>query len=184
MALHMGRIVVHAFTTLDGVIDASPGEAYEPFMDAETLRETEALVHAMDAQLLGRETYEHLARAWGGQTGPIADRVNAMPKYVVSRTRSLADDWPNTTVVGLGDVPALRERLDLVSYGCGRLARDLLRDGLLDELQLWFTPVVAGAGRRLFDGPDDLLRLRLTGTRAFATGVTRLTYSSAAGAPA
>jgi dihydrofolate reductase len=172
----MGRIVVHAFTTLDGVIDASPAEAYQPYMDDETMQETMALLTEVDGQLLGRDTYQHLARAWSPQTGPVADRVNAMPKYVLSRTLASADDWANTTIVGYDEVPELRERLNLVSYGCGRLARDLLRDGLLDELQLWFAPVVAGSGARLFGEPGELVRLRLAATRAFATGVVRSTY--------
>jgi dihydrofolate reductase len=67
--------------------------------------------------------------------------------------------------------------LNLVSYGCGRLARDLLRDGLLDELQLWLAPVVAGSGARLFDEPEELLKLQLAETRAFATGALRVTYA-------
>lgn len=65
-----------------------------------------------------------------------------------------------------------------MSYGCGRLARDLLRDGLLDELQLWFAPVVASSGARLFGEPDELLKLQLAETRPFATGAVRLTYAS------
>jgi dihydrofolate reductase len=173
----MGQIVVHTFATLDGVIEASPAEAYQPYMDDEIMQETLSLVTEMDAQLLGRDTYQHLAKAWRSQTGPIADRLNSMPKYVLSRTLESADDWDNTTIVGYDEVAGLRTRLNLVSYGCGRLARDLLRDGLLDELQLWLAPVVAGSGARLFDEPEELLRLQLAETRAFATGALRVTYA-------
>lgn len=66
---------------------------------------------------------------------------------------------------------------EMVSYGCGRLARDLF----LDELHLWFAPVVAGSGRRLSDEPDELLMLQLAETRALATGAVRLTYGARVG---
>src|SRR4051794_41917930 len=68
----------------------------------------------------------------------------------------------------------LREREQLLTYGCGRLAGDLLADGLLDVLVLPLTPVVAGAGRRLFDDPGHLVRLRLTDSTTFETGAVRL----------
>ncbi len=111
----MGRIVVHTFATLDGVIEAPAAEAYQPYMDDETMRETIALVNEVDGQLLGRDTYQHLARAWRSQSGPIAERVNAMPKYVLSRTLESSDDWDNTTIVRYDEVPDLRERLGLVT---------------------------------------------------------------------
>ena len=69
---------------------------------------------------------------------------------------------------------ALRERLDLLSYGCGTLARDLLRDGLLDELHLNITPVVAGRGRRLFDEPAGMLAFDLADSRTYPTGAVHL----------
>jgi dihydrofolate reductase len=174
----MGRIVVHTFATLDGVIDALPDEAFHPYMDDATMQESLDLVTASEAMLLGRETYQGLAKAWTPQTGPLADRLNTMPKYVLSRTLQAADDWDNTTVVSYDDVPGLRERLDLVSYGCGQLARDFLRDRLLDEFRLWLAPVVAGSGTLLFAKPDELLRLglELAEARPFGGGAVRLTY--------
>ena len=98
--------------------------------------------------LLARETWQGLAQAWRDQTGPMAERLNAMPKYVVSATLESADEWDHTTIVGYDDIAGLREREQLLTYGCGRLARNLLADGLLDVLVLSLTPVVAGAGRR------------------------------------
>ena len=132
------------------------------------------LALAADALLLGRETWQGLARAWRDQTGPMAERLNAMPKYVVSATLGSADEWDHTTIVGYDDIAGLREREQLLTYGCGRLARDLLADGLLDVLVLSLTPVVAGAGRRLFDDPGHLVRLRLTDSTTFETGAVRL----------
>src|SRR3954469_6724665 len=78
-----------------------------------------------DALLLARETWRGLARAWRDQTGPMAERLNAMPKYVVSATLGSADEWDHTTIVGYDDIAGLREREQLLTYGCGRLARDL-----------------------------------------------------------
>ena len=170
----MGRIVVHTFATLDGVIDALP--AFRPYIDAENMQESEALVKASDALLLGRETYQGLARSWMPQTGPLADRLNSMPKYVLSRTLQTADDWGDMTIIGYDEVAGLRERLRLVSYGCGQFAQDLARDGLLDELQLWLVPFVAGTGTRLFAEPDQLLKLSVAEARAFGAGAVRLTY--------
>src|SRR3954467_13623622 len=77
----------------------------------------------------------------------MAERLNAMPKYVVSATLRSADEWDHTTIVRYDDIAGLREREQLLTYGCGRLARDLLADGLLDVLVLSLTPVVAGARR-------------------------------------
>lgn len=172
----MTRITAQVHATLDGVIDAAPAEAFQPYFSDEGTQATIDLAHAADALLLGRETWQHLAKAWRPQSGPIADRLNAMPKYVVSSTLESADDWAHTTIVAYEEIAALRARLDLLSYGCGGLARDLLRDGLLDELRLWVTPVVAGSGRRLFDEPSEMMALELAEARAFPGGAVRLTY--------
>jgi dihydrofolate reductase len=102
-----------------------------------------------------------------------------MPKYVVSQTLTSADDWDNTTIAGYEEVAALRDSEDLLSYGCGRLARDLVRDGLHDTHVLAVTPVVAGAGRRLLDAPDRLVGLRLVESAVFETGAVRLIYEPA-----
>ncbi len=169
----MTWITAQTTATLDGVIDAPP-EAVHPYLSDAGRQATLDLANAADALLLGRKTWQHLAQAWREQTGPIADRLNAMPKYVVSATLDSAPDWDHTTIVGYDAIAGLRERENLVSYGCGRLARDLLRDGLLDELHLNMTPVVAGRGRRLFDEPSGLLAFDLVDTRTYPTGAVRL----------
>ena len=166
-----------AHATLDGVIDAPPADALLPYMSDAGRQGALDLALAADALLLARETWQGLARAWRDQTGPMAERLNAMPKYVVSATLKSADEWDHTTIVGYDDIAGLREREQLLTYGCGRLARDLLADGLLDVLVLSLTPVVAGAGRRLFDDPDHLVRLRLTDSTTFETGAVRLSLS-------
>lgn len=170
----MTSITAQTHATLDGVIDAPPADALLPYMSDAGRQGALDLALAADALLLARETWQGLARAWRDQTGPMAERLNAMPKYVVSATLGSADEWDHTTIVGYDDIAGLREREQLLTYGCGRLARDLLADGLLDVLVLSLTPVVAGAGRRLFDDPGHLVRLRLTDSTTFETGAVRL----------
>ena len=169
----MSRITVQTHVTLDGVIE-SPPEALLPYMSDEGRQATFDLSLAADALLLGRMTWQRLASTWHKQTGPLAERLNSMPKYVVTSTLTSADEWRHSEIIGYDDVAALRERLDLLSYGCGPLARDLLRDGLLDELHLNMTPVVAGRGRRLFDEPSGLLAFDLLDSRTYPTGAVRL----------
>jgi dihydrofolate reductase len=169
----MSRITVQTHVTLDGVIE-SPPEALLPYMSDEGRQATLELALTSDALLLGRVTWQKLAPAWREQTGAMAERLNAMPKYVVTSTLSSADEWNNSELVTYAEVAALRERLDLLSYGCGAIARDLLRDGLLDELHLNMTPVVAGRGRRLFDEPSGLLALDLADSRTYPTGALLL----------
>ena len=170
----MSSITAQTHATLDGVIDAPPADALLPYMSDAGRQGALDLALAADAMLLARETWQGLARAWRDQTGPMAERLNAMPKYVVSATLGSADEWDHTTIVGYDEIAGLRERERLLTYGCGRLARDLLTDGLLDVLVLSLTPVVAGAGRRLFDDPGHLVRLRLTDSTTFETGAVRL----------
>ena len=170
----MTSITAQTHATLDGVIDAPPADALLPYMSDAGRQGALDLALAADALLLPRETWQGLAPAWRDQTGPMAERLNAMPKYVVSATLGSADEWDHTTIVGYDDIAGLREREQLLTYGCGRLARDLLADGLLDVLVLSLTPVVAGAGRRLFDDPGHLVRLRLTDSTTFETGAVRL----------
>ena len=169
----MSRITVQTHVTLDGVIE-SPPEALLPYMSDEGRQDTLELALASDALLLGRVTWQQLAPAWREQTGAMAERFNAMPKYVVTSTLSSADEWSNSELVTYSEVAALREQLDLLSYGCGALARDLLRDQLLDELHLNMTPVVAGRGRRLFDEPSGLLAFELADSRTYPTGAVHL----------
>ncbi len=170
----MSRITVQTHVTLDGVIESPPG-ALLPYMSDDGRQATLELALASDALLLGRVTWEHLAPAWREQTGAMAERINAMPKYVVTSTlSSAADGWSNSELVTYGEIAALRGHLDLLSYGCGTLARDLLRDGLLDEVHLNMTPVVAGRGRRLFDEPSGLLPFDLVDSRTYRTGAVRL----------
>src|SRR3954454_14765775 len=132
----MTSITAQTHATLDGVIDAPPADALLPYMSDAGRQGALDLALAADALLLPREAWLGLARAWRDQTGPMAERLNAMPKYVESATLASADEWDHTTIVGYDDIADLREREELLTYGCGRLTRDLLADGLLDALVL------------------------------------------------
>jgi dihydrofolate reductase len=181
----MRRIVVSTFATLDGVVDAPAEETYLRFHDDEVMADTVELLRSCDALLLGRKTYQGLAAAWKPQTGDVADRLNAMRKYVVSTTLERADEWANSTLIA-GDAPAEIARLkrqpgkDIVSYGCGRLARTLVEYDLVDEIQISVVPLVVGRGTHLFDDPEETIELWPTGTRAFAAGTTLLSFATRA----
>ena len=144
----MGRIIVTEFVSVDGVMQApgggedfkhagwtfkiNRGQEGDQFKVDET-RETEAL-------LLGRVTYEGFAAAWPSRTDEFADKLNSMPKYIVSSTLEKAD-WNNSTVLK-GDVAEevskLRQRLDgdIVVHGSARLVQTLIECDLVDELRL------------------------------------------------
>src|SRR3954465_2544914 len=107
------------------------------------------LALAADALRPPRETWQGLARAWRDQTGPMAERLNAMPKYVVSATLASVAEWDHTTIVGYAAIAGRGGREELLTYGCGRLARDLLADVLLDGIVLPLTPGLAITARPL-----------------------------------
>jgi dihydrofolate reductase len=126
---------------------------------------------AAGALLLGRVTYEGFAAAWPSMNDDagFADRMNGMPKYVVSTSLARAD-WNNTTVVRgkvADEVEALKKKIegDILIYGSGRLVQTLMRHDLVDEYRLMVYPIVLGGGNRLFGESDRSLRLRLIGSR-------------------
>jgi dihydrofolate reductase len=186
----MGKLVISENLTLDGVIQDPTGE--EGFKlggwfgeIADRDREAWAQVETdealgTEALLMGRRSYEYFATRWATRSGTWADRLNSLPKYVVSGT--LEDpDWNNTTVLK-GDVveeaAKLKESLngDIVVYASGPLAHALLEHDLVDELRLMVYPFVLGAGVRLFDEISDRKTVRLVDTRTVGTGLALLTY--------
>src|ERR1044072_7235084 len=149
----MTSLTAQTHATLDGVIDAPPADALLPYMSDAGRQGALDLALAADALLLPRETWQGLARAWRDQTGPMAERLHAMPKTGGAARAQAAAAWDHPPTAGSDDIAGLRERQRLLTYGCGRLARDLLADGLLDVLVLSLTPVVAGAGPRVVGAP-------------------------------
>jgi dihydrofolate reductase len=136
-----------------------------------------------DAFVMGRVAYRRLRAIWEPvRDNPYIEAINAMPKYVASR--SLTDVGWNATLLG-SDVVAEIERLkaepgkDLIKYGTGRFDATLLRAGLIDELRLWVMPVVVGTGQRLFEDIDASdLRLTLADVRKLSNDSAILTYVS------
>ena len=178
----MGHLVVSAQMTLDGVIDHND-EWFSGEGEHETRGSSDELL-AADAILLGRKTYEGLAGYWptSADTSGFADRLNSMPKYVASRTLSEPLTWNATLIKGdVGDyVAELKQHCggNLLSYGCGGLAHDLVERGLVDEVSFWVHPVVFGQGERPFHGAAPVW-LRLTSTTMFRSGLVLLSYKPA-----
>jgi dihydrofolate reductase len=187
----MGRIVVTEFVSLDGVME-DPGGS-ENFKhggwtfeidrgeegDSFKLDETAA----SEAILLGRVTYEGFAAAWPSREGDFADKLNSMPKYVVSSTLD-NPEWNNSTVLR-GDlaeeVGELKDRHDgdVVVHGSAQLVQSLLERDLVDELRLMVFPVVLGSGKRLFGETSDKKRLKLAESRTVGDGVAIVVYRRA-----
>jgi dihydrofolate reductase len=175
----MSRIVVSEFVTLDGVMEDPGGSEgmerggwafqFERGPEGDKFKLDEAL--ASDAMLLGRKTYDGFAAAWPSRTDDVgfADKMNSMPKYVVSSTLD-APEWNNTTVIK-GDVAEevakLKEQVDgdILVYGSAQLLDTLLEHDLVDELRLMVFPVVLGSGRRLFKDDSDRSPLQLAETQ-------------------
>ena len=189
----MGRIVVTEFMSLDGVMQAPGGEKfkYEGWTfefdrgeDGNQFKLDELL--DAEANLLGRVTYESFAGAWPDREGPFADRINPMPKYVVSST--LKDpEWENTTVID-GDVPTevakLKEQIDgdILLAGSRRLVQDLIEHDLVDEIRLMVFPVILGTGDKLFGEYSDRKRMKLVEAKPVGPdGVLVLRYQRADG---
>ena len=179
----MRKIAAGLFVPLDGVVE-SPEQWTGPYFNDQVGQAVGALMAANDAMLLGRTTYEGFAAAFGGQSGGMADQMNNTPKFVVSSTLTSAD-WQNSTLIS-GDVAEQISRLkqqpgrNIGMSGSSTLVSWLLRQGLLDQLDLLVFPVVIGSGKRLFSEPDGQVPLTLTGSESFGTGVVHLSYEPAA----
>ena len=180
----MTKIVSNFFISLDGVVEA-PHEWHFPYFNDEMAA---AMGDAMDksALLMGRKLYAEWAAYWPDHTGEdadFADFLKHVDKYVVSNSLEEAS-WENTTIVS-GDIAKeirdIKERTrgDIGMSGSATLARFLLANDLLDELNLLVHPIVVGHGQRLFeDTPTH--PLKLIGHEVFSSGVLNLTYAKAA----
>jgi dihydrofolate reductase len=185
------RLLVSEFVSLDGVAEAPGGEHGHPntgwvfdYHGPELEQYKLAEINDASAMLLGRVTYEGFAEAWPPRRGPLADRLNAMPKHVVSRTLAGPLDWANSTLLTGDIVDAVGElkRADggpIMVHGSLELARSLLAAGLVDDLRLMVFPVTVGGGRTIF--PGDFLKQTFTLTTSEVTlaDVITLTYRRA-----
>lgn len=183
----MRKIVNATYMSLDGDISNMEAWHFDYFGDDATATAQQQLAES-DALIMGRETYEGFEPAWSAQAGEndFADRMNEIPKYVVSTTLS-DPTWTNTTVIN-GDVVAEVRKLkeqegkNILQYGFGSVSRLLVENGLLDELRIWLHPVISGKAK-----PSELLyhdmpqaRFDLVGTDVHSTGVIVLTYKPTA----
>jgi dihydrofolate reductase len=184
----MGRIVISENVSLDGVVqDLAGDEGFSrggwvgPIAAREDVAKV-ALDEALGAEafLLGRRSYEWLAARWPSRNGALADRLNSLPKYVVSST--LEDPhWNNSTVLRgdpVEEVAKLKETLngEIVVAGSFQLLRTLIEHDLVDELRLKIFPVVLGDGERLFGQTSDKKQTRLIDSRTLGEGIAYLTY--------
>ncbi|MFG2015021.1 dihydrofolate reductase family protein [Actinomadura geliboluensis] len=192
------KVTVTEFVTLDGVYQG-PGSPDEdtsggfarggwlvPHMDGTFVRRASDWLDLADGLLLGRRTYEAFARDWPRITDPddpFAERMNALPKYVVSNTLTEGSWGPATVLKGdAGEAVAelkARPGRELQVHGSGRLADALLEAGLVDTLRLVVAPTVLRAGRRLLSGSGDPAGLRLVRHEATAKGLLLLEYETA-----
>jgi dihydrofolate reductase len=188
----MGKIVMSGpqNVSLDGVIqdpDGKEGFALGGWFVESGGKDLEdwnkvALEEALRAKawLLGRRSYEFFGERWRPRSGELADRLNNMPKYVVSSTLT-APDWNNSTVLGgdvVGEVSKLKRELDgeIVVPASYQLGRTLIEHDLVDELRLVVFPVVVGAGERLFGEAGATKPMRLGGVRMIGDGLVFLSY--------
>jgi len=190
------RIVITEFISLDGVVQAPGGPEEDtdggfahggwshPFFDEAVGGGFDDALSKADALLFGRRTWQSMAAAWPERAGdPFADRMNAIPKHVVSAT--LGDDeltWNNTTRIP-GDQAVARirelrdtEGRDLVVMGSPTLARTLIGEGLVDELRLMIEPVLLGGGKSIFPDDGALQTFELVSTVTSGTGVHVAVY--------
>jgi dihydrofolate reductase len=182
----MRKLVVSEFVTLDGVMEAPGGEPGHPhsgwvfdFIGPEQQHYKLEEVLEADVLLIGRVTYEGFSAAWPERSGEFADKMNGMPKFVVSTT--LEDpDWNNTTVIR--NVPENVAKLrdedggPILVAGSRMLVHSLMEHGLVDEYRLMIFPVVLGSGARLFPETPEKTPLKLVDSLTFESGVVVHTY--------
>jgi dihydrofolate reductase len=178
----MRKTVAGMLMTLDGVVE-SPEKWHLGYFDDAVGEVIDAVAAQSDAMLLGRRTYEEFAAFWPSQGSevPLADYMNETPKHVVSTTLTELD-WINSTLIS-GDLAETVEALkrqpgkNIQIYGSPTLVRSMLRDGLLDKLDLFVHSIVVGGGQRLFENGTYGTRLRLVESRRLGTGIIALTYT-------
>ena len=196
------KVALMQFVTLDGV-SQGPGSSTEdtsdgftrggwlvPYLDELFVRRTSEWLDHADGLLLGRRTYESFARDWPQITDPndpFTERMNALPKYVVSNTLAEVDWRPATVLRGdpVQTVGALKSQpgRELQIHGSAQLGRTLLSAGLVDTLRLVVTPTVTGSGRRLLDHPSKPIGLGLVRHEVTSNGLLLLEYDTVGTAP-
>jgi dihydrofolate reductase len=182
MTINTGRRVTNTtYLSLDGLTERLQDWHFR-YHDEEAAQLAMDDLLASDAILMGRNTYEGFAMVWPMRDDDYANRTNAIPKYVASTTLERAD-WNNTTILE-GDlstaVSELKQRPggDIISFGYGPVARELMRHRLMDEVRFWLHPVMVGKGEPsdLLFRDDRMAEFALTDTRLLGSGILVLTY--------
>jgi dihydrofolate reductase len=179
------RLVATEYVSLDGVFE-EPGRWSGPWFDEQAAGFKWEELQASDALLLGRVTYEGFAAAWPTFSDELgfADKMNTMPKYVVSSTLDKAE-WTGSEILGpdlLAEIARLKAQPggDLLLSGSGQLFRALMTADVIDRYRFMVHPVVLGDGRRLFADGADRRAMSLASTTSFAAGIVILEYERAA----
>ncbi len=178
----MRKLVVSEYVTLDGVMENPGGSWSFQFWNEEAAKYKYDELFASDALLLGRVTYEGFAAAWPTMTGTgeFGERMNSLPKYVVSTT--LSDlTWNNSRLIKASVVEEIaklkqQEGKDILVGGSADLVHTLMQHDLIDEYKLMVHPIVVGSGKRLFKEGSEKKVLKLIDTKTFSSGVVILSY--------
>ena len=175
----MRKIIEYTLVSADGVFDGPGVSRFFDYRDDAYLRDGLGQLLACDAILMGRNTYQSFSKIWPGRNHPWADRINTIQKYVFSSKLEKAD-WNNSAIVRgdvVAEVTTLKEQQgrDLLVYGHGLLGETLLKQHLLDVLDLSIHPLVLGSGR-LFFREGESAKLRLVAAKSFSKGIVKLTY--------
>ncbi|HEX8039519.1 MAG TPA: dihydrofolate reductase family protein [Chryseosolibacter sp.] len=176
----MRKLIVEAEVSLDGVVNHPDiwAKIFKYHSD-DVVGHLDSLLASPDALILGRKTYEVFAQVWPARQGDMAKRINAMPKYVASRTLKQPLTWNSALMQGdvAGEIRKLKKEQggSLLQYGVGELTNTMLKAGLIDELQLIVFPFTLGKGERWFDILDSS-HFRLLECRAFSSGAVLLRY--------
>jgi dihydrofolate reductase len=182
----MRKLFWQMSVTLDGFIEGPNRELADTaeFPDADFERYASDMLNAIDGMLLGRRTYQLFAGYWPTATGPDADRMNQLPKFVFSRTLEKLD-WENSRLVKANaaeEVARLKQQPggDLALFGSADLASTLIRHGLIDEYRLLVTPVILGRGTPMFADISQRYPLSLAKSEQWSSGIVALFYDARA----
>jgi dihydrofolate reductase len=176
----MRKIIVTEFLSLDGVMEAPHLWSF-PYWNDEIGKVKDDELFTSDAQLLGRVTYQGFATAWPSRTGDYADRLNNLPKYVVSTTLETVE-WHNSHLIKENiteEVIRLKQQpgQNILVHGSRTLVQTLMQDQLIDEYNLLVYPLILGSGMRLLNEGDSA-SLKLVEARPFSSGVVLLRYQT------
>jgi dihydrofolate reductase len=176
----MRKVVVAEFVSLDGVMEAPEKWSFQ-FWNDEIAKFKRDELFASDAHLLGRVTYQIFASAWPSRTDEegFADRMNSLPKYVVSTTLKKAE-WKNSYLIRenvVEEISNLKQQpgQDILVAGSATLVQTLIQHDLIDKYHLLVFPVVLGSGKRLFKD-EGKATLKLMEAKTFSSGVVLLSY--------